>query len=244
MELSFDEIFKYSDILNPISLNTLLSAGKLAELKPEKVVLDLGSGKGSPSILWASIFGVQVEGYDFGKKYVEYANSRAKMLNLSHLVKFFFKDVKELEVSRTYDVVASLGLGIARTFGNIDDALKHLKTMLRNGGFLIFAEPVWLLKDVPSKVLESLETLKEDFLTKSQLRYMMEKHRFQVKGSFDSTKEDWEIYIQPVNHAMKELIESTSELAEEAQKVMKSFKAEYDAVNKYWNMVLWIAKAL
>lgn len=243
MELSFDEIFKYSDILNPISPNTLLSAGKLAELEPKKVILDLGSGKGSPSILWASMFGVQVEGYDLRKNYVEYANSRAKMLNLSHRVKFFCKDVKELKVTREYDVVASLGLGIAHTFGNIDDALKKLKTMLRKGGFLIFAEPVWLTKDVPSEVLENLDATEEHFLTKSELQQVMEKRRFQVKGSFDSTKEDWELYIQPVNHAMNEIIESASELAEEAQMVINSFKAEYDAVNQFWNMVLWVAKA-
>ena len=130
MKLSFDEIFKYSDIFNPISSNTLFTAGKLAELDPQKVVLDLGSGKGTPSLLWASLFGVQIEGYDFGKNYVKYANSRAKMLNLSHRVKFFCKDVKELKITREYDVVSSLGLGIAHTFGNINDGLKKLKTMV------------------------------------------------------------------------------------------------------------------
>jgi len=243
MGLSFDEIFKYSDMLNPISSNTLFSAGKLAELKPEKVILDLGSGKGSPSILWASTFGVQVKGYDLSKNYVDYANSRARMLNLSHRVKFFCKDVKELKVTREYDVVASLGLGIAQTFENIDYALEKLKTMLQKGGFLIFAEPVWLAKNVPSKVLENLDATEEHFLTKPELQQVMEKSGFQVKGSFDSTKEDWELYIQPVNHAMNEVIESASEFAEEAQKIINSFKAEYDAVNQYWNMVLWVAKA-
>jgi len=58
MRLSYTEIFKYSDILNPISQTTLLSAGKLARLEPKKIVLDLGSGKGFPSLMWASIFGV------------------------------------------------------------------------------------------------------------------------------------------------------------------------------------------
>ena len=42
---------------------------------------------------------------------------------------------------------------------------------------------------------------------------------------------------------MSEIIESGSELVEEAQMVINSFKAEYDAVNQYWNMVLWVAKA-
>ena len=243
MKLSFDEIFKYSDILNPISPNTLFAAGKLAELGPQKVVLDLGSGKGFPSLLWANLFGIQVKGYDLRKNYVAYANSRAKMLNLSHRVKFFCLDVKELRVATAYDAVASLGLGIAHVFGNISDGLQKLRTMLRKGGTLIFAEPVWLVKDVPTEVLEKLNAVEEHFLTKPELHQVIEEHGFQVKGSFDSTKEAWELYIQPVNLAMSEIVESASELAEEAHTVMNSFEAEYDAVNQYWNMVLWVAKA-
>ena len=243
MKLSYDEIFKYSDIFNPISPTTLFSAGKLAKLEPQKTVLDLGSGKGSPSLLWASIFGVQVEGYDIGKNYVEYANSRAKMLNLSHRVKYYCRDVKRLRVNRKYDVVASLGLGIAEVYGDISDALKDFRIMLRKGGFLIFAEPVWLAKKVPSEVLKYLGEIEEHFLTKFELQQLMEKLGFQVKGCFVSTKEDWELYIKPVYIAMREIIESKSELAEEAQRVMNGFKAEYDAVGQHWNMVLWVVKA-
>ena len=134
MKLSYDDIFKYSDVLNPISPITLFKAGKLAELNSNRVILDIGSGKGFPSILWASLFGIKVEGYDFGSGFVQYANSRAELLNLSHRVKFYCKDIKEFKVIREHDFVASLGLGIAHIFGNISDALKQLRTMLRKGG--------------------------------------------------------------------------------------------------------------
>jgi len=40
MNLSYDVIFKYSDIFNPISPTSLFSAGKLAKLEPKKLVLD------------------------------------------------------------------------------------------------------------------------------------------------------------------------------------------------------------
>ena len=243
MELSFNLIFKYSDILNPISPHALFGGGTLAELNPTKVILDLGSGKGNPAILWASVFGVQVDGYDLMKSYVEYANARAKMLNLSNRVKFFCKDVRELKVTREYDVVASLGLGIAHTFGSIDTALRNFGTMIRKGGFLFLAEPVWLTRAIPSKVLANLGAVEEHFLTTSELQRVLKRHGFHVKGSFESTKTDWALYIQPVNHAMKEAIESASELAGEAQRVIDSFKAEYNAVNRYWDMVLWVAKA-
>jgi len=243
MKLSYDDIFKYSEILNPISSMTLFKAGKLAELEQDKVILDLGSGKGSPAILWASLFGVNVEGYDFGSNYVQYANSRAKMLNLSDRVKFYCEDVKELKVTKTYDAVAFLGLGITHIFGSIHDGLEKLRTMVHEDGVLFLADLAWLTKNIPLEVQESLDIAEEDFLTKSELQQVMETCGFHVLGHFDSSKEDWELYIRPVNQAVREIIESKSELEEEAQMVINSFKAEYDAVNQYWNTVLWVAKA-
>ncbi len=243
MKLSYNDIFKYSDIFNPISLTTLLSAGKLAQLEPKKIVLDLGSGKGFPSLLWASIFGVRVEGFDMDKNYVEYANSRAKMLNLSHRAKYFCKDVGKLRSNRKYDVVASLGLGIAQVYGDISDALKNFKALLPKGGFLILAEPVWLVKPISSDVLKALGGVEDSFLTKFELQQLTEKLGFQVEEYFVSSKEDWELYIRPVYIAMHEIIESKSELAEEAQKIINDFKAEHDAVGQHWDMILWILKA-
>ena len=243
MKLSYNEIFKYSDILNPISPTTLFSAGKLAQLEPKKTVLDLGSGKGFPSLLWASIFGVQVEGFDINKKYVRYANSRAKMLNLSHRVKYSAEDVKQLRFDRKYDVVASLGLGIAQVYGEISEALKIFKIMLHKNGVLVLAEPVWLVKPIPLEVLKVLGEAEDDFLSMLEMQRLMEESGFQVLGHFISSKEDWELYVKPIYIAMHEIIESESELAEEAQRVMNGFKAEYDAVGQHWDMVLWVAKA-
>jgi len=41
---------------------------------------------------------------------------------------------------------------------------------------------------------------------------------------------------------MHRIVQSKSELADKAQYVMNGFKAEYDAVDKHWNMLLWAAK--
>jgi len=243
MKLSYYEVFRYSDVLNPISPTTLLLAGKLARLEPKCTVLDLGSGKGFPSLFWASTFGVRVEGFDISKKYAKYANSRAKMLNLSHRVKYFCEDVRELRLNRKYDMVASLGLGIAQVYGDISDALKIFKTMLHKNGILVLAEPVWLVKPVSSQVLKALGEAEDNFLTKSEIHQLMGEFRFQVLGHFVSSKEDWELYVKPIYIAMHEIIESESEPAKEAQRVMNGFKAEYDAVGQHWDMVLWVVKA-
>jgi len=242
MKLSYTEIFKHSDMLNPISATSLLSAGKLAQLQPKSTILDLGSGKAFPSLLWANTFEARVEGFDLNKDYVEYANSRAKMLKLSHRVKYSCEDIRKLRLDKTYDVVAFLGLGMAHVYGETSDALRIFKTMLHKDGILIMAEPVWLAKSVSSEGLKALGEAEDSFLTEAEMRQLIEESGFQVLGHFVSSKEDWELYVRPVYTAMHEIIKSKSELADEAQKIMNGFRAEYGAVGQHWNMLLWVAK--
>ncbi len=243
MELTYNDIFKYSDRLNPISSKTLFLAGKLAELGPEKTLLDLGSGKGFPSLLWASAFGVRVEGFDLNKEGVKYANSYGRLLNLEHLVKYLCRDVRRLKLSYKYDAVASLGIGIGEVYGTAKTALQNFRLMLNKGGFLILAEPVWLIKPVPKGVQKALKTSEESLCTKVEMERLIKDHNFEVRGSYVSTKEDWEYYVRPVNVAMRETMKGQPELLSECQAVINGFQAEYHAAGKYWDMILWVAKA-
>jgi cyclopropane fatty-acyl-phospholipid synthase-like methyltransferase len=243
MRLTYTDIFKYSDRLNPLSSKTLFLAGKLAELGPEKILLDLGSGKGFPSLLWASAFGVRVEGVDLNGKYVKFANSYARLLNLEHLVRYLCQDVRGLKFRQKYDAVASLGIGIAEVYGTAKTALENFRLMLKTGGFLLLAEPVWLIKKVPKEVQKALETTEEDLCTKIQMERLLKNHNFEAWGSYVSTKEDWEYYIRPVNVAMQEMMKSQPELLSECQAVVDGSQAEYQAAGKYWDMILWVAKA-
>jgi cyclopropane fatty-acyl-phospholipid synthase-like methyltransferase len=243
MELSFTEIFKYTDILNPVSPTSLLLAGNLARLEPGKTILDLGSGKGYPSLLWASAFGVQIDGFEINRNYVEYANARARMLNLANRVNYSCQNIQGLKFRRKYDVIASLGLGISQVYGGIRDALESFKAILDRKGVLIFAEPVWSVTPVPQEVLKGIGETEDSFPTKPEMQKSIEACGFKVLGDFVSSKEDWELYVKPTNIAMNEIVRSKKELAGEARKVMNGFKAEYNAANKYWDMILWVAEA-
>jgi cyclopropane fatty-acyl-phospholipid synthase-like methyltransferase len=241
MKLSYTEIFKYSDILNPISTQSLFSAGKLAQLEPRSTILDLGNGKGFPSILWASTFGSEVEGFDINKDYVEYANARAEMLNLSLRGQISCKDIRKLKPNRKFDVVAFLGLGTAHIYGKSSNALERFKPMLKRDGFLILAEPIWLDKPVPPQILETLGESEDSFLTEVELQSMMEESGFQLLHCHVSSKEDWELYVRPVHLAIEDIIKTRSELADKAYKIISGFKAEYNTAGKYWNIILCVA---
>jgi SAM-dependent methyltransferase len=242
MKLTYDDIFKHSEIFNPISQFTLFSAGNLVELRPEKTILDLGSGKGFPSLFWASIFGAKVDGYERKENYVKYANARAKMLLLSKKVKYYCKDIRDLSFDKKYDVIAFLGIGAKEIYGNIKDAFKYFQTNLTKEGFLLFSEPFWLEKPVPSDIQEVLGTNEDMFLTRAEMVELMSELDFQIVNYFVSSKTDWELYVKPINVTMQEIIKTNSKIAEEAKVIIQDFKAEYEAVGKYWNMILWVLK--
>jgi cyclopropane fatty-acyl-phospholipid synthase-like methyltransferase len=241
MHISYEEIFKYSDVFNPLSPTTLLSAGKLAQLEPKETVLDLGSGKGFPSLLWASVFGVHVEGFDLFESYVEYTIARAKMLNLSGKVQYFCQDLKGYTFDKEYAVVASLGLDTA-LYGDRRKALTYFKNLLEKDGVLVVAEPVWLKKPVPTEALKALGVGEESFITLPEMQKLLQELGFQELGHFVSSKEDWELYVRPVYVALHEIIKEKRELASEAQGILDLFKAEFDAAGKFWDMVLWVLK--
>jgi len=242
MPLTFEQIFKYSDVLNPLSPAALLFAGKLAKLNPNNSLLDLGSGKGYPSLLWASVFGVRVEGVDFNQSFVGYASSRAQLLNLTEKAVYGCQDLKIFKPADRHDVVASLGLDLNGIYGGRNQALLCFKSMLKCGGTLILAEPVWLKKRVPRKVLMGLGVKEGDFVTLPVMRQLFTGLGFEETGHFLSSKEDWELYVRPLFISLEETMKETPELACEAQNCIDGFRTECDAAGEFWNMALWVLR--
>jgi SAM-dependent methyltransferase len=194
MCIAFEEIFRNSEIFNPVSQTNLFLAGKIAQMSPDNSVIDLASGSGYPSLLWASAFGIHVDGYDLGKKYVEYANERAKLLCLDGKVQYFCQDLTEFIPSKKYGVVAALGCDVS-IFGGRTQALNRFKSILNPDGTIIFSEPNWIIEPTPPQVLKSLNLTQDSFLTITEMQNLLQEQEFRDLWHVTSTKEDWELYI-------------------------------------------------
>jgi cyclopropane fatty-acyl-phospholipid synthase-like methyltransferase len=237
----YDEIFAHSDILNPVSLQTLFSAGKLANLGPQKTLIDLGSGKGAPSLFYASTFGVNVEGFDLSQINVDYANARAQLLNLSGCAKYFQQDLKGFVPRKKYDVVASLGIE-PELYGGREAAFKLFRSKLNEGGVVLYTEPVWKKRPVVPQILKTLCSREDSFLTIPEMQQLILNLKFQELGHFVSSKDDWDLYVRPPIRALHELIQAKIEPADELQAKLDGFKMEYEAAGRDWDVVLWVLK--
>jgi cyclopropane fatty-acyl-phospholipid synthase-like methyltransferase len=241
MSTIYDEIFKYSDILNPVSLQTLLSAGNLANLGPDKTLIDLGSGKGFPSLFLCSVFGVQIVGFEIGEINVDYANSRAKLLNLSSRARYFCQDLKGFVPSKKYDVVVSLGIE-PEVYGGRESAFKLFRSIMNDDGVLLYTEPVWKTRPVAPQILKALCSSEGSFLTLSEMRQLMRDLKFQELSYFVSSKEDWDLYVRPAIRGLQDMLTNKKELASEARVLLEGFKMEYEAADQHWDVVMWVVK--
>jgi cyclopropane fatty-acyl-phospholipid synthase-like methyltransferase len=237
----YDEIFKCTDIFNPVSLQTLTAAGKLANLEPEKALLDLGCGKGIPSLFLASVFGVKVEGYDLSQISVDYANARAKLLNLSDRVAYFQQDLQGFVPAKKYDFVASLGVE-PELYGGREAAFKLFRSVLNEGGAVLYTEPVWTKRPVNPQVLKAFGFREEIFLTIPEMQQLLNKVCFQEVAHFVSSKDDWDLYGRPPKMALQQMLTEKKWPDSQLQMLLDSFQMEYEAAGRDWNVVLWVLK--
>ncbi len=236
----YEKIFRNTDIFNPISLQTLHAAGKLAQLSPEKTLIELGCGKGFPSLFWASAFGIQVEGVDISQAYVDYSNSRAKLLNLQDQMCFSAHDLKTFSPTKKYDFVSFLGVG-TDVYGGKQAAFDAFRSMLKPGGVVFFSEPVWTAKPVRPRVLQALRCINDTFLTMAETRQLWQNLKLEELGCFVSSKEEWELYVRAPLRSLKEMI-LKPELAAEASGFLEGFRMEHEAAGRDWDDVLWVVR--
>lgn len=240
MPLPYEEIFKYTDIFNPISLQTLHAAGKVAQFSAEKTLLELGCGKGFPSLFWVGSFGVQVEGVDRSQAYVDYANARAALLNLSDRARFFCQDLKTFKPHKKYDVVSFLGVG-TEVYGDKTRAFDFFSRILKPDGVILYSEPVWKAKPVPPEILKKLNCEDDTFLTANETETLLGNLKMRVLNHFVASKKDWELYVQAPLRALRE-IAKRPEVAAEAKIFLDVFQTEQEAAGTYWDSVLWVVK--
>jgi SAM-dependent methyltransferase len=162
------------EILHPGGFKLTERTAELCELKKGLKVLDVSSGRGTQSIYYARIFGVNVTGLDISQDMVATATQRAKNEGLTGQVQFVLGDSQNLPFpDNSFDVVINeCAVGIP------DDSQKVLDEMLRvvkpNGAVAIH-ESTWRKKLTGSEKQEIAERYGTTPLEFSEWTEMLQK---------------------------------------------------------------------
>jgi len=148
---TIEDIIELSGIetLHPGGMALTRRTAELAGLKPGMKVLDVSSGRGTQSILYAKEFGVHVTGVDISEEMVNSAAENAKDEQIEDLVSFKIGDSQELPFEDNYfdAVINECAVGIP------DDSQKVLDNMVRvakSGAPVVIHESTWR-KTIPDE---------------------------------------------------------------------------------------------
>jgi hypothetical protein len=178
-------------ILNPFSVEQVLSVGEICRLKPGDRHLDLASGKGEMLCQYAQRHGVLGLGIDSYPPFVEVAEQRARELGVADKVRFVVGDAAQHEdESGRYDVVSCIGatwLG-----GGLGGTVDLMRGWAKPGAWLLVGEPYWI-EDPPDALRESMEAT-QTFADLGGTLARFEEADLDLVEMVLSTTESWDRY--------------------------------------------------
>lgn len=206
----------------------------------ETKVLDLGCGKGAVSIQIAAKYGYRVTGIDAMKPFLEEANKKAKLFNVSHLCEFIEKDIIDyVSVVHDYDIVILASVG--GIFGSFKNTVGQMRTQVRNGGYIIIDDGY--LKEGKNLSRKGYGHSRNHEDTIRELTFYDDKLLREINTNELSSQINYE-YHHLIEKRGKELIALYPELENEIKSYIDLQAEECDVLKNQIEGALWLLQKI
>ena len=210
------------EIMNPVSAEKLLRAGRMAALSPGKKVLDIGCGNGTCLALWHREFGISGCGVELRAP----SAARARNTLAGTSIEIRCVDAAVLVPIEPYDVVTALGSSFI--FGGAEKALAHLAEYANeNGSVIIIGDRFWKHDRVPPEFAREWPEVPTAFELISTGRDL----GFDLTGLIAASDDDWDTYESSIWQNCREYIDShaadpgSGEVAEYLEQIQDEYLA-------------------
>lgn len=213
------------EIMNPISEEKLLRAGKIAGLAPGKRVLDIGCGNGTALSLWHRTFGIEGTGIEL--RPASAAIARSTLAGTP--IEIRCVDAAAIAPKEPYDVVAALGTSFI--FGGAEKSLAHLADYAdENGSAVLIGDRFWQTNRVPPEFAREWT----DVPTAYELAATARELGFTLAGMITASADDWDTYESSIwNNALAYIsARGNDPAAEEIAAYVEQIQDEYLAYGR------------
>jgi len=167
-------------------------------------ILDMGCGRGGPTLELARLSNGQVIGLDIDQAALDELARRAGEEGLSARLQVVRGSMLEFEFpDESFDVIWSEGsmwvLGFER-------ALKEWQRFIRPRGFLVVHEMAWLRPDPPSEIRDCWQLVYPGIRTVAEYVEQVAEHGYELLGHFALPEDFWSVdYYNPMMARIGEL---------------------------------------
>lgn len=177
------------ELINPSSVEKIITVGNFAGLEPGKRVIDFGSGFAEPLVLWADYFGISGLGIDIRPYACQRAQEKIKKRGVRDRVEIVCASASEYQFEpHGYDVAACLGATFI--WGGFEPTIQAMKEAVHPAGRLIVGEPYWSRNQVSQDVLDQ----KEGIFREDELLEMIRRQSYELAYVVRASQDDWDRY--------------------------------------------------
>ncbi|MDR0980462.1 MAG: methyltransferase domain-containing protein [Methanocalculaceae archaeon] len=213
------------EIMNPISEEKLLQAGKIAGLGLGKRVLDIGCGNGTALSLWHKAFGITGTGIEVRPA----SAARARNTLAGAPIEIRCVDASVLVPKEPYDVVAALGTSFI--FGGAEKALAHLAEYAdENGSAVLIGDRFWQT----DRVLPEFAREWTEVPTAYEFAGTARELGFTLSGMITASSDEWDAYESSIWNSALEYIDlhENEPAADELAAYLEQIQDEYLAYGR------------
>ncbi len=181
---------RYLELVNPITPEKILVAGRVAGMSEGGRVIDFGCGYGEALILWASEFGISGVGIDIRPAACERARDKIRAQGPSDRIDIVCGHGAEyLFEAHSYDVASCLGA----TFiwkGGFQEAVRAMRRAITSHGRLIVGEAHWLRTAVPPEYAQREPSIRTEY----ELLHSAREEGLELIHVLHASRDEWDRY--------------------------------------------------
>lgn len=194
-------------------------------------ILDIGCGRGGPTLELAALTDGEVVGLDIDRRSLDELSARIAELGLSGRVRAVLGSMMKMDFEiESFDIIWAEASLHAVGF---EEGLDEVRRFLKTGGFLVIHDMVWVRPNPPRELVEYWQSKNATIRTAPEYGAEIPRHGYEIVGYFALPENFWWFeYFEPFERLIRELRERHREDGEILSMLEREEK-EIDVHKKY-----------